>query len=110
MATSPQEQFSISRVPGAREVVVVPMGDLDLASADALERAVRTLPRDGGEDLVIDLRRLDYLDSTGLRVLLELRREAERDGLALKLVPGPPAVQRVFQLTGTRGAFDWRDY
>ena len=51
----------------------------------------------------------ELLDSTGLRVLLSLRNDAKRDGHSLVLIPGSPAVQRVFALTATRTLFDWRE-
>jgi len=103
------EPFSLSVVPSAREVAVVAAGELDLASGDVLERAVRQLYSCGVDRVVIDLRRVGFLSSTGLRVLLSLRNDAKRNGRSLTLVPGPAAVQRVFELTATRGLFDWRD-
>ena len=44
------------------------------------------------------------MDSTGLRLLLRWSETARTDGVALSIVPGGPAVQRVFELTGTLGA------
>jgi anti-anti-sigma factor len=43
---------------------------------------------------------LTFIDSTGLRLVLEWDSVARRDGLRLRLRPGPPAVQRVFEVTG----------
>lgn len=107
-APVPQE-FAVTVVPDRREVVVVPSGELDLSCADALHDEVREL-RDAGFDvIVVDLRQLTFLDSTGLRVLLALQNDAKRTAHELKLVPGPREVQRIFELTGTRGLFDWRD-
>jgi anti-anti-sigma regulatory factor len=45
---------------------------------------------------------------SGLRLLLALRSDAQRDGHILRLVPGSPEVQRIFALTGTRTLFEWR--
>jgi anti-anti-sigma factor len=103
-------QFSVCVVPARREVVVVPEGELDLACVDVLAAEVDQLRGAGFAHLVIDLRRLVFIDSSGLHLLLQLRGDAERDGHTLKLVPGPPAVQRTFDLTGTRRLFAWRDY
>ncbi len=105
---SPHEPFSLSVVPDRSEVGVVLTGDLDVASADLLERKVHELQGSGFERIVIDLRRASFMDSAGLRVLLGLQNDALRNGHRLTLVPGPPAVQRIFELTATRSLFDWR--
>lgn len=108
--SSPGSTFSVSVsvAPDGGEVVAAPRGDLDLAVADAFERQIRELGRDG-RVVVIDLRRVGFVDSSGLRALLTLRNDAKRNHHRLVLVPGPPAVRRVFHLTATRGLFDWRE-
>ena len=102
------DRFSISVVPDREEVAVIPAGELDLASAELVEREVRDLCRSGFDRIVLDLRQLEFLDSSGLRALLSLRNDAKRDGHRLELVAGPRRVQRVFEITATRGLFDWR--
>lgn len=104
------EPFSLAVVPDRREVDVVPAGELDIATATSLADEVRELRDRGFDHVVIDLRRLTFVDSSGLRTLIALRNDAKRAGHDLKLVPGPPEVQRLFELTATRGLFDWRDY
>ena len=52
--------------------------------------------------MTLDLSRLDFIDSTGLRLILDRDAEARRDGFTLALIPGPPAVERIFELTKTR--------
>ncbi len=105
---SSREAFAIAVVPDRSEVAVVPSGDLDLASVDVLDREIRELRRAGFDHLVVDLRRLRLIDSSGLRLLLSLRNDARRDGQSLTLVAGSAEVQRVFRLTATRHLFDWR--
>ncbi len=90
------------------DVVVAPSGEIDIASAPVLERELRALAVERDERLVIDLRAVDFLDSSGLRLLIALRNTAKRAGWRLVVVPGPARVQRIFDLTGTRGLFDWR--
>ena len=53
---------------------------------------------------ILDLRRVSFLDSDGLRLALDLHAAASGDGFELELVPGPPHVQRVFEVTGTLDA------
>ncbi len=103
-----EASFRLSRVESGPETAVVLTGDLDMVTAEMLDREVRHLFGRGPGRIVLDLRAVGFLDSTGLRVLLSLRNDAKRNDRILTLVPGPPAVQRVFALTGTRGLFDWR--
>ncbi len=58
---------------------------------------------------MVDLRQVEFMDSTGLRVLIGLHRAAESDGRVMALVPGPRQVQRIFELTATDALFHWRD-
>jgi len=106
---SPVPPFSVSVLADGGEVVVVLTGELDLASCDVLEREVRKLRMAGSHDVVVDLRQVEFMDSTGLRLLISLRNTAKREGHRLIIVPGSRQVQRIFELTATRGLFDWRD-
>jgi len=101
--------FAISVVRGGDEVAVVPAGELDLATADTVRQEVRQVKAAGVAHIVLDLREVDFIDSAGLRMLLGLRNDAKRNGHALTLRPPAPAVRRIFELTGTRGLFDWRE-
>jgi len=110
---NPREQqerpFSVRVCSDDEEVVVALAGELDLASADELERELRALRLAAVTHIVVDLRCLDFMDSTSLCRLISLRNTAKRNGHRLTLVPGPARVQRIFELTATRGLFDWRD-
>ena len=52
-------------------------------------------------DVTVDLRRVSFLDCLGLRVLLEQHERSAAAWLPIDFVQGPPAVRRVFELTGT---------
>jgi anti-sigma B factor antagonist len=80
---------------------VAPVGELDFATAEPLVQTIRALRRSGVTHLILDLRRVSFIDSRGVRVAWDLHTEATDDGLRLELVPGPPNVQRIFELTGT---------
>jgi anti-anti-sigma factor len=51
--------------------------------------------------LVLDLANLEFIDSTGLRCILDLEAESRQDGFSIALIQGPPAVRRIFELTKT---------
>jgi anti-sigma B factor antagonist len=103
------QPFCVDVVPGDGEMVVEAIGELDLHSADVLEREVVRLHADGHDRIVVDLRGVEFIDSTGLRLLIALHRSAQRQGRSLSLVPGPRPVQRIFELTATHALFHWRD-
>lgn len=103
------QPFQTDVAVASDEVAVAVSGELDLQSADALEHEVAGLHAAGHERVVVDLRRLEFIDSTGLRVLIELHRTSERQGRHLSLVRGPRPVQRIFELTATGALFHWRD-
>lgn len=77
-------------------------GDLDLATVPTLAGHVAQLRKAGCGHLTFDLSELAFIDSTGLRFLLECHADSRQDGFTIALVPGPPAVQLVFELTDTR--------
>ena len=105
---SPYRPFSLSVERNSDEVAVVVVGELDLASADTLGQAVADVRAAGFPAIALDLRGVDFIDSTGLRMLLSLRNDATREGHALTLMSPAPTVRRIFALTGTQGLFDWR--
>jgi anti-anti-sigma factor len=83
--------------------VVALRGELDLATAPRLDRALDTL---AAEDIVLDLRALSYLDSTGVRLLLRRDAAVRRRGRHLTIIRGGPPVDRVFTLTQTDRLLD----
>ncbi len=89
--------------PERGAVRVFALGSLDVATVPELETQLEELRDAGFRRLIVDLSKLGFMDSTGLRLLLKWDAEARQDGFSIEFVPGPPAVQRVFELTGTAG-------
>jgi anti-anti-sigma factor len=79
--------------------VVVPTGELDLATAPALEEALGLAFDGGSERVVLDLRELEFMDSSGLRTVALAERGLSAAGRRLVLVRGRETVQRVFTVT-----------
>lgn len=93
--------FSISTDERGGAVVVTLRGELDLATAPEVEDAVLEPVRAGGH-VVLDLRGLDFMDSSGVRVLVAAHSAAQDGGGRLTIVraaPGGP-VQRVLEISG----------
>jgi anti-anti-sigma factor len=94
MGGSPEFSVDVDAHPGA--VVVAPRGDVDLATVGEVRAACEAA--DG--PLVLDLRRVKFLDTSGLRLVLELQRRAESRGTGFAVVQGAPRVQRLFEIAG----------
>jgi anti-anti-sigma factor len=74
-------------------------GELDLASAGELEDGLKQLESTGPELIVLDLRELQFMDSTGLRAVLAADARARDRGGRLIVVRPPGEVERVLQVT-----------
>jgi anti-anti-sigma factor len=75
-------------------------GELDLLSTAELESELERLTEEPGCDVVaLDLRELEFLDSSGLRLVVLAERGLRDNGRRLVLVRGPQPVQRVFEIT-----------
>jgi anti-sigma B factor antagonist len=79
---------------------VRPVGELDLDTVPELEQALTAARTAGAAHLVLDMRALTFMDSTGLRLVIRWDTAAQDEGFEFGIVPGAPVVQRVFKLTG----------
>ena len=79
---------------------VVPVGELDLATAPELEAQLHELRRSGFDRLVLDLRRLRFVDSSGIRVIVGEDQYAATNDREFSLIGGSPAVQRALEVSG----------
>ena len=85
------------------ERVIWLRGELDIDSAPDLER-VLLRSRPASQRVVLDLSELEFMDSTGLRVLVRARAVAEDGGWEVVLRDVPPTIRRLFDMTGVHGA------
>lgn len=88
-----------------RSVRVRLAGELDIATVGAFADRCDGLLADGYERLVLDLRDLTFMDSSGLRAIVKLHRDAP----GLQIIDGPEQVQRVFTITGLRRHLPFAD-
>lgn len=92
--------LTIARRIEADEVSLTVGGEIDLISAPALESALRDAesPRPGR--IVLDLAALNFIDSSGIHMLIHARQRADANGQQLVLTHVPAHAQRVFGLIG----------
>jgi anti-sigma B factor antagonist len=88
------------------DVLVVSLsGELDMAAAPEVENAIERAQ--GGSPIIVDLRDLTFIDSTGIRVLLRVY-DAGKDGhSSVSFIPGPSSVQRVLEIAGVDRFLTW---
>ena len=77
-----------------------PEGDLDMSTVEELEGLLSGALEGGAKRIVVDLRGLAFMDSTGITLLTRYNNAAGRDGFDLALVQGHQRVARLFSLTG----------
>lgn len=99
--------LQIRRVDDADGTVVALHGELDLSSAPTLETLLRELDDTIPGRILIDLRELKFMDSSGLALMIRAQQMALAAGYRLELRPGPNQVQRLFEMTGTLDRFDF---
>ena len=75
-------------------------GELDISSASRMEDELSSLQAQSPKLLVLDLRELEFMDSTGLRLIVRADEAARAGGTRFVIVRGPEPVQRVFQIVG----------
>jgi anti-anti-sigma factor len=80
-------------------VVLTVQGEVDLATVDTLRSRLADVC-DRHQAVTIDLRRVNFLDCLGLRLLIDQYEEAATCGCHVDFIQGPPVVERVFELTG----------
>ena len=75
-------------------------GELDLTPAATLDARIADLLADGVNQIVIDLREAQFIDSQGVRILVKYELRSRRDGFDLGVIPAAGQVRRVFETMG----------
>ena len=87
----------------AGDGAIVVRGDIDMAAGPLLEASI--LQRENQHPVVIDLEGVSFIDSSGLRSLLDAARRAQARGTEIVLRSVGPEVARLLEITGTTGQF-----
>ncbi len=109
--TSDPEPFAVEVERRTHVTIVQPRGELDLATVEtlrstldaAIAETLSAAALDGiehGARLVLDLRRLSFIESTGLHLLVALDQRAQRDGFQLTLLAPAAPIDRAIQICG----------
>jgi anti-sigma B factor antagonist len=100
------DQLSIDLTnENARTLVFKLRGSLDLATAPTVRAALSDATEKGNHDLIVDLTHLEFLDSTGLGVLIGAHRRAAERGASFRLIVSDGPISRLLNITGLIGVF-----
>jgi anti-anti-sigma factor len=84
-------------------------GELDLTTAADVDREVRRVEQTSAHVVAIDLHDLTFIDSSGIRVMLQAQRRSILGGNRLAIVKGSEPVQRLFDICGVAGTMPFVD-
>ncbi|HTZ62749.1 MAG TPA: STAS domain-containing protein [Solirubrobacteraceae bacterium] len=97
MATYEQLRIATRTTPD--RVVLELDGELDMVNSPLLRDACAGSDVAGSATLVLDLRRLSFIDSTGLKAIFSARNESRRRGQQFAVTPGSQQVERLLSVT-----------
>lgn len=97
-----KSDFSVEEHNEGVATVVAASGELDLRTSPELEERLDHAFKTDAQLVILDLRRIEFMDSTGLRVLLTAHQRAHDIGKRFGIVRGAEQVERVLRLTGVR--------
>ena len=101
-------RFELNTADGAAELKV--FGEFDMTGVLRVEPELgRLLESRDLDSVLLDLSGLDFIDSTGLGVIIDLDQRARRGDFELSIVPGPRHVQRVFEVTMLSESLPFRE-
>lgn len=84
-------------------------GEFDLAYAREVEQELKRVEASDAHSIILDLSGLRFLDSTGIRLILEAQARSQRDANRLVLLRAPHMVQRVFTIAGVEKMLPFAD-
>ena len=95
--TTPLLQLTVT--PDRERAIVVPTGELDLATVPLVEQEVVALCERGFDEVCLDLRGVTFFDSSGLRLLLRMDERLTGDGCRFTVEPGDGAAAQLLAIT-----------
>lgn len=88
-------------------IIATLSGELDTAAAMEVEKSLQPLYESDGRDIIIDCTELEYIASSGLRIMLSILKQAKAHGSRLILRNVNEDIQAVFRMTGFNNIFEF---
>ncbi len=89
------------------KIAVTLVGELDTAAAVEVEEMLQPLYKSDGRDVVIECSKLEYIASSGLRILISILKGAKASGSKVIMRNMNDDIKNVFKLTGFINLFDF---
>jgi anti-sigma B factor antagonist len=104
----PDDIFEMTEREDGATVVVALSGELDLATVERVQQRLAEL-RDAGRAVLLDLDRLTFMDSTGIRLLLTACEDAASHAWTFRVTRGSDRVQQVLTAAGVGERLPYAD-
>jgi anti-sigma B factor antagonist len=98
--------LSVSANEAASQTIVEVRGDVDVHSAPQLRNRLTDVIDSGSKLVIVDLSKLDFIDSTGLGALVAVRNHGSDTESTLRLVCASERLLKLFRITGLHEVFD----
>jgi anti-sigma B factor antagonist len=85
---------------------IKPIGEVDIYTSPELKNTIYELIEKEGQDIIINGEKLDYIDSTGLGVIMGVYKKLQEKNLNLKIVNLKPNIYKLFDITGLNKVFN----
>ncbi|MEA2492849.1 MAG: anti-sigma factor antagonist [Thermoleophilaceae bacterium] len=106
MSSPAWQPFSVTVSTDGDRATVCLCGELDLSGVDRAREAIERAEEDGANLVVLDLSALDFIDSTGLEVVLRAARRAHETGRRLIVQRPSSYVRRLLEMTAIDRSLD----
>jgi anti-anti-sigma factor len=103
-----ERDFRCDVEPGRGTVRVIPFGELDVDTVEQVADRVAELQQAGFAEIVLDLRNLTFMDSSGVHLVLAADRMARSNGTRFALIAGPGPIRRLFEIVGLQESLTFR--
>ena len=97
---------TIKKNSNAKQTIVFVAGEIDIFTVPKLKSELLPLAKTENHSLIVSLKEVSYMDSTGLGAFAGLFKLTKQNSSHLKLVELPKRIERVFQITGLSNIID----
>lgn len=91
-------------------IEIKPIGEVDIYTSPELKNQIFALIEERSSDIIIDGESLEYIDSTGLGVLMSIYKKMQENSLNLKIINLRPNIYKLFDITGLNKVFNIREW
>lgn len=93
-----------------RTIEINPVGEVDIFTSPELKNKVFELIDENNSDIIINGESLDYIDSTGLGVLMSIYKKVQEKNLNFKITNLKPNIYKLFDITGLNKVFNIQEW